>query len=147
MNWYKKAQASFQTFGIEDKITKSFINAYQIFIQYNKNKNLEASFQKQKSMHIGTLYVTDIMQPIIEHYGQPKTPLPHYIEFFVMSRKHPSASKHTGAFFMIWKGDFVIGKILDQITEFKNIEEFTYSIQHELQHFLKSIYEGKESPE
>lgn len=149
MNWYKKANAPFQTFNIENKITEAFINAYNLFIQKNKNSN---KLNEYKTIHIGSIH-TNILKPIIDHYGQPKTPMPEYIDFFLMNKNHPMSNKNEqnkqneSAFFMIWEGRFIIGKKMDDITDFKNSEDFKYSIQHELQHFLKAIYEGKESPE
>lgn len=145
MNWYKLSQAAFQTFNIENKITESFVQAYNNYIQLHKdNPEFQHVFEQKKSLYIGSMDISQLIQPIIQQYGKPKTDIPKTINFFVMSRKHPQAKKHN-AFFLVNEGDFIMGKILDQVTQFENPEEFTYSIQHELQHFLKSLYSGQTS--
>jgi len=146
MNWYKTAQASFQTFGIEDKIAQSFVRHYSEFLNGQDIPTLQREFDQKKSIHIGSANVSKAIQPIIEHYGEPQTPIPTKLNFVLLNRTHPSAGNDS-AFFLVHKGAFIIGKILDKITDFKDLDNFTYSIQHEFQHFLRSLYVGKTVPD
>ena len=145
MNWYKLSQAAFQTFNLENEITQSFLNHYNNYLNLHKNNpDLQTVFNQKQSLYIGSTNISNAIQPIIQHYGKPQSTIPNNINFVIMSRSHPKAKNHS-AFFLVDKNDFIIGKILNNITKIDNLENFTYDIQHELQHFLKSLYEGQSS--
>ena len=136
----------FETFDLVEKIQRSFVRHYKEFMRGRSPDEVEREFQKKKSLFIGSSLLGDAIEPIKEKYGEPKVAFPKKIDFLLMQRNHPSA-KDTSAFFMYYQGSFFIGKVLDSVFDFNEVKDFNYSIEHELQHFLMSIYGEQTLPD
>lgn len=135
----------FETFGLEEKIHRSFIRHFKEFVKSNEINALQKEFELKKSVYVGSSVLGNSIKPIIEKYGEPKIEFPKRLDFILMNRNHLSAGT-SGAFFLYYQNRFIIGKVLNNISDFYEIKDFEYSISHELQHFLTAIYTGETSP-
>jgi hypothetical protein len=147
MNWYKKSQAMFQTFGLEEKLTKAFIQAYNSILIKNSLKTINRKFDKEKFISLGNYDLSESFKPIIDYYGKPKMRPPKEINFVIVKPhviKSVGETIDFGAFFAQTTKGFFIGEVLENFMELTiEYKNFIYSIAHELQHFLKTLYGNK----
>lgn len=143
MNWYKQSQASFQTFNLEDKIINSFTRSFKNYIAKNGLKSTQAFLTKNHSIQIGSANISEALKPIIEHYGKPQSDLPKRIDFVFLTPDNPFVTQTTNAVFTKLNGKFLIGKVIDNLSEFTIDDTFKNSMAHEIQHLLKALYEGR----
>ena len=143
----KIAQAAFETFGIEDKITNSFVKNYNAFLRGDIRK-LQRDLDTQKSIVFGSMRTKNLFDPVIAKYDIPQTPLPEEIHFVIMSKQHPAViNNSTKHFFVIDKGNYYIGRVMEKVNEFEPDDEFKIKIYHETQHLLHSLYSGETEPD
>ena len=142
--------AMFKTFGLEEKLSQSFKQHYKRMLRSFKDpaerKKYQMQFYKKKQIRLGSANISRLLEPIIEHYGEPKI-LPKQISFIIVSPEHPiNAEIDANAFLAISKdGSYNIVKVA---LNFENIDfdySFENTITHEVQHFLKSLYYGEVS--
>jgi len=140
--------AMFKTFGLEDKLSQSFKQHYKRMLREMKDPSVRRKYQrlffKDKEIYLGSANLSELLAPIVEHYGQPKY-LPKRIKFIIVRDDHPiNAEGGANAFFSV--GDDGTYTIIKVAMSFSNIEfdsAFEDTIAHETQHFLKSLYQGE----
>ena len=151
MNWYKKATRMFETFGLPDKIVNSFVQHYNNWMrQYDNPIMRQRIFEVDKQIYLGAANISSALQPIFEKHGQPQGmngKIPNRINFIILHPSH-KYGKNKSSFFTVLPQDnsFVIVKIESNINNVKLDHEFSNTIKHELQHFLRSLYEGRAAP-
>lgn len=145
-SWYKKAQAMFETFGLDEKIVNSFSRHFNDYIKQQGIKKAQKELNSNTAIVLGYAIITESLKPIIEKYGVTKA-LPKRIAFVIVNNKNKLVSqtpeKTTKAFFDMDEYNFIIGMVLDNLNDFYKQNEWKYYISHEIQHFIKSLYEGK----
>lgn len=141
MNWYKKSQAMFDTFNMEYKIVNSFNEHLNKKIKEYGIQYLQKYLNKNKELYTGSSNISEAMQPITNKYGKPRNPIPKQIDFFVLTSNAPNITPETKAKFEMYNNRFIIAIILNNLNNFDK-NTIKYSIIHELQHFLKTLYEG-----
>ena len=152
MNWYKKAQKMFETFGLTDKLVNSFQKHYIKWMRQHNNPNtIQKIFEKNKQIDLGAVNLGSALKPIFKKHGYPqgiKGDIPKRIQFIILHPSHKHG-QNKNAFFLVLppNNDFIIAKVEPNINSIQFDYEFSRSINHELQHFLKSLYEGKVAPE
>jgi hypothetical protein len=146
MNWYKKAQTMFETFGLDEKIVNSFSRHFNDYIKQQGIKKAQKSLDSNTFIILGNAMITESLKPIIEKYGVTKA-LPKRIAFVIVNNKSElidqTQKKTIKAFFNIDEQNFIIGRVLNNLNDFYKENEWKYHIGHEIQHFIKSLYEGK----
>lgn len=143
MNWYKKATRMFQTLGLDKKLTQAFERHYYKWLRNQNSNYLQKKFEKQKRIQIGSANLGNSLDPIFEKHGEPQGLggyIPRRVNFFVV---YPSEQQEKAVFFVSNNYDFNIGIASKDINNVKFGYEFERSIAHELQHFLRSLYENK----
>lgn len=139
--------AMFKTFGLEDKLVKSFMQHHKKLLSAMKDPKVRRKYQRQyfkdKEIHIGSANISDFLAPIIEHYGEPKF-MPRRVKFIIARPDHPiNKGGDASAFFAL--GEDGSCSIIKVALNFENIDfdfSFENTIAHETQHFLKSLYYG-----
>jgi len=143
-----KIAAMFQTFGLEDKLAVSFARHYNDFLRKVANPTVRRKelrdFNKSKLLHLGSSNIGDALKPIVEHYGAPQLNLPNRILFALSHPMHPTFKGGANAYFGINEEDGVF-YIVKSAADLLNVSldyDFENTIVHEVQHFLRSLYEG-----
>lgn len=140
--------AMFQTFGLEDKLVNSFDRHYKNFLRRVSNPTVRRKelrdFNKSKLLHLGSSNIGDALKPIVEHYGAPQLNLPNRILFALSHPMHPTFKGGANAYFGINEEDgvFYIVKSAADPLNVSSDYDFENTIAHEVQHFLRSLYEG-----
>ena len=151
MTNYRTA-AMFKTFGLEEKLTKSFVSHWRSLIRRARDpierRKMLRKFRMGKPVYIGGSNVKQILQAIVEHYGEPQLRVPSRVLFGIMRREGTDeAGYSTEANFLIdsVNGDFYI--LIASSGIFDIPTDIASMIEHETQHFIKSLYEGRISPD
>jgi hypothetical protein len=140
--------AMFQTFGLEDKLVNSFDRHYKNFLRRVSNPTVRRKelrdFNKSKLLHLGSSNIGDALKSIVEHYGSPQLNLPNRILFALSHPMHPTFKGGANAYFGINEenGVFYIVKPAADPLNVSFDYDFENTIAHEVQHFLRSLYEG-----
>ena len=137
----------YETFGLDKKLVQSFQRHYKNWLRAQPDKkSLQKWYRQQKQVHIGSVNLGDSLNVIFERHGMPQgidNYIPKRINFLIL---HPSQAKDANAFFDVNDDNFIIVKIAKDINNVQFDYKFERTIKHELQHFLRSLYEGRAAP-
>jgi len=153
MNWYKKAIRMYETFGLDKKLVQSFQRHYEKWLRAQldtKNpQRLQKWYHQEKQIHIGSANLGDSLNVIFERHGMPQgidNHIPKRIHFLMLHPSQPNAEGKNAFFYVDYDNNFIIGKTAKDINNVQFDYEFERTIGHELQHFLRSLYEGRAAP-
>lgn len=137
----------FESFGLPEKLSKSFVSHWRQLIRRaqdpKERRRIRRRFRTGKPIYIGGSNVRQILQAIIEHYGEPQIKLPNRVFFGIMQTGAADAAGYnTEANFLMdgVNGEFFVIIASDDI--FNIPIDIAETISHESQHFLRSLYEG-----
>jgi len=148
MKIYRLSDAMFNTFNLENYTFNSFQKHHQNFIKKYGPKNAQKLLNTNNIINIGYAKITPYLQKIFEKYGQPKS-ISTTIYFYIINHEHPWGKnkpdvKNPKAFF-IYQNHFIIGLITNNINNIQFNSETLSLISHEIQHFLRKLYNPKEN--
>jgi len=152
MNWYKTAIRMYETFGLDKKLVQSFRRHYENWLRAQPShvkKGLQKLFSQQKQIYIGSVNLGDSLNIIFEKHGMPQgvdNYIPKRINFLILHPSQANAEGKSAFFYIDGDNNFIIGKTAKDINHVQFDYEFERAIGHELQHFLRSLYEGKKAP-
>lgn len=146
----KISQKMFETFGLEDQLVRSFNSHYNKLVRENKDpqarRALQKMFNRRGELYLGAANIGASIKKIMEHHGIPVDNPPNRVHFFI---GYPGKQfGNANAYFMRNDDEFYIIKMTPRVFEIPGHGEYDFqdTIEHELQHVLKSLYSGEDAP-